>query len=186
MSKRKAYVIGTFYTDRSGASELHDIFWIGTVERYNEGSDGLATVTGAALLTMGKNLDAKDVRADIEYGVIARRARARKILAAANADASTWGYGYSFRIIEVGDFERNVRPVKHWNIERSHRNVDANGKKVKVLGPWSKPVLWTTGYPLREEARAEAKALTELYAGYAVTTGEQFKFTVVPVYADKE
>ncbi|QVR48675.1 hypothetical protein [Stenotrophomonas phage BUCT609] len=185
MSNRKAYIIGAFRTDR-GVTKLSDVLWHSTVQRYNNESHPTESVSGARLLTMSDKLKSRDVILNTNYGVILRRAHARKILAAAQQDAGTWGRGISFRIIEVGEFDRTVRPVKHWNIERQHRNVDATGQKVKVLGPWSKPVLWTTGYPLREEARAEAKALEEMYAGYVVSVGEQFKFTAVPVYADKE
>ncbi|WWO60283.1 hypothetical protein [Xanthomonas phage SB4] len=116
--------------------------------------------------------------------VFARRAVVRRALRKIRALDRGWvrENGEHLRIVEIGEFSRNVRPVMHWNIERKYRRRSSNLLSHKSKpGPWSQPDQWQRGEPLRETARAQAKRLTESFKDDPTY---QFKFTAVPVYAD--
>lgn len=112
--------------------------------------------------------------------VFSRRAVVRRALQKIRALDSRWSRNHAehLRIVEIGEFKRDVRPVKHWNIESKYR------KRGKVLGrarPWSESGVWSRGIQLREEARKIAADLTESHK----TDGlHEIKFRAVPVYAD--
>lgn len=134
-----------------------------------------------AILTREEALPLRD-KYGMSYNgaVFARRAVARRALRKIRALDRSWvrENGEHLRIVEIGEFKRDVRPVKHWNIESKYR------KRGKVLGrarPWIESGVWSRGIQLREEARKIAADLTESHK----TDGlHEIKFRAVPVYAD--
>lgn len=114
------------------------------------------------------------------YAVITRRAAARRIVQ--HLKATKYHNHDEFTLIEIGVFNRTVRPVSHWNVMRQYRTVDGRGK----AGKWTEPTEWDTGNATREEARSIAATRLEEHQqpGRLLST-ERAKFTVVPVYADE-
>lgn len=174
---RKQYVIGYKHDDL-----LHS-----TVKREEYLPAGLLkfvdVVQGADLLPVLPIKAQTERRPSMtqEYAVITRRAAARRIVQ--HLKATKYHNHDEFSLIEVGVFNRTVRPVSHWNVMRQWRTVDGRGKP---LGKWSAPTEWDTGNATREEARSIAAARLEEHQkpGRLLST-ERVKFTVVPVYADE-
>ncbi|AHB12104.1 hypothetical protein Paz_07 [Xylella phage Paz] len=111
-----------------------------------------------------------------QYLLVTRRAAARRIVQILKAA----GYHCrdDFRLIEVGSTPREVKPVKHWNIERRYRYVYLIGGRKE---PWSDPETWDRGIATRANAREQAELRTR--ETNARSEDYEYKFTAVPVYA---
>jgi hypothetical protein len=180
MSKRKGYVV--LYGNKDIAHHrvvngCHNATLPESLSKY------VGARYGAELKTLlsdkARSERAAIMNSDV-FGFINRRAPARRIVAWMNRVKVH--NRSDFKLLEVGEFPRVVKPVKHWDIVRQHRNVDANGK---ALTKWTAPVLWITGIAVREEARARAGGYTTEWNRDAGEAGlsEQFKFKAVAVYA---
>lgn len=110
-----------------------------------------------------------------QYLLLTRRAAARRVAKILNE--KRYHSREDFRIIEIGSTPREVRPVKHWNIERRYRNT--LGAKPT---PWSEPETWSRGIETREAARRSAAEKTKIANAHDRDNWE-YKFTAVPVYA---
>lgn len=176
MSKRKLYVI-TY-----GDKDLLDTSWIGSPLLRKNAPEGYEKYT--------TTLTTEDIPEHVKKGRvhlgnktmgITRRAAARAIRRAfINADQ--WGRPNReefFRIIEIGDFKREVRAVKHWNIECNIRKTLVGGKPGKWMGYNTHHV----GIPTREDAREKCAYLSEV-SNYGDPLFE-YKYRAVPVYVEK-
>lgn len=118
-----------------------------------------------------------------DAAIFPRRALARRALVKIKGTDWARRQGVdNIRIVEIGEFQRDVRPVKHWNIVRKHRLKGRmpNGK----ARAWNTDnYAYNTGFSLRSKARKEAKILTESFNRNA-SMQHQYKFIAVPVYAD--
>ncbi|WPK42319.1 hypothetical protein [Stenotrophomonas phage StenM_174] len=116
-----------------------------------------------------------DVSPTNDYLVVTRRAAARKIVA--HLKRARYHNHEEFSVIEVGEFNRTTRPVMHWNIVHysTGKAKGTRGAKFRRIGTSQ------YGIPLRVDARAEAKRLTEA----AKNDGSYYahKWVAEPVYA---
>lgn len=108
------------------------------------------------------------------YALITRRAAARAIVRRMN-NLRIHGRD-DFKLLEVGEFDRTVTPVKHWNIERQYRTAKGN---------WGGKDVWKRGVKLRAEAREIARKLEQSWNYEVRGMGVLliYKFRAVPVYA---
>lgn len=187
-SRTRLYLFAYFH---AGTGKFHDMLWHSTVESHldvesnkliekvcavEQHENLLAAIPESKRAACGGGT--RNLRANAEehrvYGGVSRRAVARRIRDSLQASIGTY---WSIRIIEVGDFGRETRPVKHWNVERLYR-PKVKGKQQ----PWElSPTPYLTGIALRQDARAQARALNKNYNSDAAF--RQYKFRAVPVYA---
>ncbi|QYW01961.1 hypothetical protein CPT_Pepon011 [Stenotrophomonas phage Pepon] len=133
--------------------------------------DGL---TGSKLIE-DYGISREDMSHTGDYLVVTRRAAARKIVA--HLKRVKYHNHEEFSVIEAGEFNRTTRPVMHWNIVHysTGKAKGAKGAKFQRIGTAK------YGIPLRIDARAEAKRLTEA----AKSDGSYYahKWVAEPVYA---
>lgn len=104
-----------------------------------------------------------------------RRAKARRVLANLKADGF---YPEHLRIVEVGDFERSIRPVKQWQVLGA---ISSDG------GTTFEDYKHLDFFPLRSEARTYKADQLSKDAEYRTKwplTVIRWKYKIVPVYAD--
>lgn len=105
-----------------------------------------------------------------------RRAQARRALAAVKAEWTS--AAEHLRIIELGAYERNVRPVKQWQVLGA-----VSLDKGKTYRDWQHLAF----RPLRADARELRDEFASDNARYLTDNPEHpttWKYKVVPVYAD--
>lgn len=169
--KRKQYVITYMSSDIAGH---------GTVTSERAVPEGLRkfidSISGddlKVLLPVAEQVQRTDIYGTAQYALITRRAAARRLVQVLR-EARTHGHD-QYKLIEVGEFKREVKPVKHWNIERSYRDVGKGNKWVHDTMPYAR------GIQLREDARQIAARYQQEYNAALPT--RQYKFRAVAVYA---
>lgn len=172
--KRKQYVIGY-----RGDDVLHynpDYKYDGVAPLLPEGLRKYADViTGEDLVSLlPEGPRRMSISRTQSFLLVTRRAAARRIMQILKD--TRYHSHTEFTVIPVGEFKREVKPVKHWNIERQYRVRRDGGKP----GKYSAPDVWSRGIKLREGARKQAD---ELNKAHAEDPTYQFKFRAVAVYA---
>lgn len=177
-ASRKQYAITYMGSDMAG---FGTVMSAGLPEGLVKFIDSISGNDLRARLPPGEQVQRAKVYPSAQYALITRRAAARRIVQLLREKKHHWHDQY--KLIEVGEFSRTVRPVSHWNVMRQYRNVDARGK---AITKWTQPTEWDTGNATREEARSIAATRYEEHQkpGVLMST-ERVKFTVVPVYADE-
>lgn len=135
-------------------------------------------ITGADLrpmLSPEEQVQRKHIHDSEVFALITRRAPARRIVQLMR-ERRVHGHD-QFKLLEVGDFNRNVRPVKHWNIFRSKRLIGKGNKWEHDVMPYAR------GIKLRDEARTEAAGYTDQWASRFGAATYEYKFTAKAVYA---
>ncbi|QEG09728.1 hypothetical protein CPT_Ponderosa_011 [Stenotrophomonas phage Ponderosa] len=132
------------------------------------------SITGAELVAAGFQL-LDNMTGDKHYLTVSRRAAARAIVA--YLKRVKYHNHEEFSVIEVGEFNRTTRPVMHWNIVHysTGKAKGTKGAKFQRIGTAK------YGIPLRIDARAEAKRLTE--AAKSDGSYYEHKWVAEPVYA---
>lgn len=186
-SRTRLYLFAYFH---AGTGKFHDMLWHTTVESHldvesnkliekvcavEQHENLLAAIPESKRAACGGGT--RNLRANAEehrvYGGVSRRAVARRIRDSLQASIGSY---WSIRIIEVGDFSRETRPVKHWNIERKRRLRGTREAWVADTAPYLR------GYEVREQARADAKAQQDSWND-SDSDRYEYRFTAVPVYA---
>lgn len=172
---RKFYVIGykdsdVLHHDNSGANYAAPGNLPADLRQYVL-PEGL---TGSKLIE-DHGLSLPDMSPTSDYLVVTRRAAARKIVA--HLKRTRYHNHEEFSVIELGEFNRVTRPVMHWNIVHysTGQAKGTKGAKFRRIGTSQ------YGIPLRVDARAEAKRLTEATKNDG--SYYEHKWVAEPVYA---
>ncbi|UFI08401.1 hypothetical protein [Stenotrophomonas phage vB_SmaS_P15] len=184
-SRTRLYLFAYFH---AGTGKFHDMLWHTTVTSHLDHVDDKTIDKVCALehheallaaIPEAKREDSgtTNLRGNAEerrtYGAVSRRALARRLRDKLQASIGTY---WNIKIIEVGDFSRETRPVKHWNIERKRRLRGTREAWVADTAPYLR------GYEVREQARADAKAQQDSWND-SDSDRYEYRFTAVPVYA---
>lgn len=187
--RTRLYLFAYFH---AGTGKFNDMLWHSTVESHLdvesnkliekvcavEQHENLLAAIPEAKRDGDGTAGTRNLRLNAEehrvYGGVSRRAVARKVRDKLQASVGPY---WSIRIIEVGDFGRETRPVKHWNVERKRRLRGTREAWVADTTPY------TRGYEIREQARTDARDLQRSWNEEATGDRFEYRFTAVPVYA---